>query len=275
MLLDLNKSHNKLFFKGSLPIFILAGVVLFVALILEIVRLTVFAETGTHITKAKMESHRVIPSSENVFENIHKQYPNYKEAIESLVKYDVKFMPHNYVQGNYKSKVKVVLFNDNSCKVCMQEQARILRQLEPYKDQIVIIFKHMPSQKNEESLSAMFGQIAVREGVYEKFLTEMSQNEAPMESAEDYFELLNKVGIGLDELRAIMTHSMTSVLKDVGDDIDMAVKAGAYSSKAQPVVYVNGYKLGANYLPQYNLTMYIDRLLNGETIIPTEGFEEK
>ena len=40
-----------------------------VALILEIVRLTVFAETGTHITKAKMESHRVIPSSENVFES--------------------------------------------------------------------------------------------------------------------------------------------------------------------------------------------------------------
>lgn len=263
-----------MFFKGSLPIFILAGVVLFVALALEIVRLTVFAETGTHVTKAKMESQRVIPSSENVFENIHKQYPNYKEAIESLVKYDVKFRPHNYVQGNYKSKVQVVLFNDSSCGLCMQEQSRILRQLEPYKDQIVVIFKHMPAQKNEESLSAMFGQITVREGVYEKFLAEMERNKKPLETPEDYFELLNKIGIGLDELRQIMTNSMTAVITDVSDDVDMAFKAGAYSSKTQPVVYINGYKLGANYLPQYNLTTYIDRLLNGETIIPKEGFEE-
>lgn len=264
-----------MFFKGSLPIFILAGVVLFVALVLEVVRLTLFSETGTHVTKAKMESRRTIPQSENVFQNIHKQYPSYKDALESLVKYDVKFKPHNYNKGYYKSKVQVVIFNDISCQVCLQEQTRILRQLQPFKDQILIVFKHMPAQKNEESLSAMFSQIAVREGVYDKFLAAVAEDEYTLETVEDYFVLLNKIGISLDELRKIMKNSMTHILRDVSDDIEMAVNVGAYSSKTQPVVYVNGYKLGSNYLPQYNLEAYIERLLGGDTIIPTEGLSEE
>lgn len=266
---------NKLFFKGSLPIFILAGVVLFAALVLEIVRLTLFAETGTHITKEKIEQARAVPASENVFDNIHKSYPTYEEALESLKKYDVKFASHNYVKGNHRAKVKVVLFNDLDCQICRQEQARVLRKLEPYIADTLIIFKHMPEARDKESLSAMFGQIAVREGLYEKFLGEISQKRQKLEKPEDYFNVLNNIGMSLVDLRNIMKYSMTDVLKEVQDDLDMAIKAGAYNARTQPVIYINGYRLGANYLPEHRLTTYMERLIAGDAIIPNEGFIEE
>lgn len=269
------KQFKKTLFKGSLPILILAGVVLFLALTLELVRLTVFSETGTHLIKAKMEENRTIPQSENIFANIHKQYPTYEEALKSLNKYNLRYVSHNYVKGNHKSNVKVFIFNDNDCGICRKEQARILRMLEPFLEDIVIVFKHMPTVRDQESLSAMFGQIAVREGLYEEFLQELLNSKKELESAEDYFELLNKIGISLDRLRSVMKTSMTDVLREVGEDIEMAVNAGAYNARNQPVIYINGYRIGADYLPQHRLTTYIERLINGEEIIPNDGFEDK
>jgi len=270
----LNKSYKKAFMKGSLPIFILAGVVLFLALALELLRLTMYADSGTHIVKAQMEKKRNIDDGESVFAQIHKQYPTYKEALESLVQYDVKFQKHNYVLGDYKSKVQVVLFNDNDCAVCRQEQERLLRILTPYQDRVVIVFKHMPSVRGEESLSSMFGQIAVREGVYEPFIQGLSEADKTFETPEDYFNLLNNLGVSLSKLRGIMTHDMTNILTEIQSDVDMAVDAGAYNAKSLPVVYINGYRLGSDYLPQHKMEVYLDRLIDGKTIIPKEGFEE-
>jgi hypothetical protein len=270
----LKQVYKKTLFKGSLPIFILAGVVLFLALILELLSFALFPETGTHITKAKMEKSRTIRKSENIFENIHKQYPSYEEALVTLKKHDVQFEPHNYVQGNYKSKVKVFVFNDNDCVICRQEQTRVLRQLKPYMEDILLVFKHMPARKNEESLSSTFGQMAIHKGVYDKFLEKLNNRNKPLNSPEDYFILLNEIGVDLSEIRKIMKSSMTQILKEVQDDVDMAMRVSAYNAKNQPVLYVNGYRLGSDFLPEHRLTVYLDRLLKGGNIVPQEGFEE-
>lgn len=270
----MKKSYKKALFKGSLPIFILAGVVLFVALILDLVRLAIFPETGTHVTRAKMIENRFLGKSENVFDNIHKQHPHYEEALTSLKQYNIQFKPHNYVQGNSKSNVKVFMFNDNDCMICRQEQSRIFRKLEPYMNDILLVVKHMPKDKNKESLSSTFGQVAIYKGVYDKFLKKLNERKRSLETPEDYFILLNDIGIDLEELRHIMKNSMTDILKEVQDDTDMAMNVGAYNAKNQPVLYINGYRLGSDFLPEHRLTLYLDRLLNGESIIPQEGFED-
>ncbi|MFT7145037.1 MAG: hypothetical protein ACI9TY_000498 [Alphaproteobacteria bacterium] len=266
----MKQSNKAVFTKGSLPILILAGVVLFVALIIEIVRLTAYGETDTSGTRRAYKE-QTVKTSENLFDNIHKKYPSYRDLASQLIQREILFEAHNYVLGNPKSKVKVVIFNDNECSLCRKEYARVSRELKPLLKDILVIYKHMPADKNKESMAAIFGQIAIGRGIYDDFLKEItSAKKADLATTEDYLVLLEKIGISLSEQRQIMINGMTETLEAVQKDIVQAVDAGAYLSKHQPVIYLNGYQLGDKYLPQHKMMFYIERLLKGEFIVPQE-----
>ena len=253
-----------------MPILILAGAVLFVALILELIRLAAYSEVEFDTEDKTVNQPVNVQTSGNVFDNIHKQYPTYKDVASQLVQRKITFEPHNYVLGNASSKVKVVIFNDNDCEICRAESQRLTRVFKPLLKDILVIYKHMPADKNKDSMPAIFGQIAIRKGVYDKFLNEVSAYKSDLKTTEDYLVLLEKIGVSLQDQRQIMINDMANILKSIQNDVDQATAAGAYESKHQPVIYLNGYQLGQRYLPEHKMIHYIERLLKGEDIVPKD-----
>lgn len=255
---------------------ILAGVVLFVALILEIIRMATRMDEPVvqTLSERAIGKSLEIKTSGNVFDNIHKQYSSPKDVTSSLVQRNIPFSSHNYVIGNPKAKVKIVIFNDNDCNVCRHELTRVTENLKPLLQDVLVIYKHMPANQKKDSLTAIFGQMAIRKGVYENFLETLTRsNFNKPAQAEDYLVILESIGVSLKDQRAIMIDGMADIMRGVQDDIIQAKKAGAYSSKGQPVIYLNGYQLGDKFLPERKMMVYISRLLKGEFIIPKSDSE--
>lgn len=262
----MSQPQPKVFKKSSLPVFVLAGAFLFFALVLELFKAFVYEQPAPK--PATQTAKTTSGFSENVFDGIPSKFPNYKNEHSDLELKNVGFSAHNFSKGNARSKVVVTVFNDLDCALCLSNMDKVMKDVTPYLDKILFVYKHLPKNEQADALTPMFAQIAISEGVFEKFLEVFSQSvEAPNE-VEDYLVLLEKSGVSLQKQRQIMTYEMARILKNVDDDMEKAKSVGAYDAKTKPVVFVGGYQLGKSGLFEYKMKEYIERLIDGDSIVP-------
>lgn len=279
--------------KKTLPVFMLVGVFLLVGLILRL-SITLFyapekqfseslngTQTKQESVKKKLKVHRPQPrqlkekmskvSKKNnptgtVFDTLHTQYPGYKNRTETLEHQKIPYALHNPVIGDARALVTFTIFTDPSCASCRNILANFLKEIQPRKEKISLVFKFMPTDK-EKSDGGIFDQVAWRANVYQNYMKEINKKRQNLND-EDFLTALEKVGVPLEKQQDIMRKDMTEIITANQEDVLLSEKLKLYEKGHIPVIFINQYRLGQAYLPENNVLTYIDRLLKNEAILP-------
>lgn len=216
--------------------------------------------------KGKLDLSRSASSlNGNVFDNLEKNYAKRGPKAEPLKLDKVPYHSYNPIQGDDASKVKVTLFLDTSCATCRIEAKRFISSLGALKQKVMLVYKFMPMDKKESS-GGIFDQIAWRSDKFDAYIDTLLTSTQPMET-DEYMALLERVGVPLSKQQSVMKYSMQDIVSLNQQDIVLAQDLGLYKLKQNPVVYLNGYRLGQMMLPKSDVQKYIQRLLNGDPIL--------
>lgn len=275
----------------SRSIFLVVGILLVLACVLEVFRILYFSPLpemtveeevvrpskslevpGMESPRSAKPEKRIIEG--NVFEEMYKRYPGYQPPPMELEHQNVPKFLHNPVLGTKGAPIRLVIFTDSSCTPCRQEVAYTLEKIRGYLNRVEVVMKYYPRfEKNLEG--GIFDQIARRTGVYQPYFWKLLKNRKTL-VADDFLFTLEKVGVSLTRLRLIMADEMSRIVTQLEKDIDQGERLKVDQRRNLPVMYLNGYRLGQNYLPSHRITSYIDEIIEtGRLDLQTDVDEDE
>ena len=248
--------------KESGSVFLLAGLLLVLALVLEIFRIFYFSPRPQ--IEKKVEEPVVEktipkkPSSGNVFNDLHMKYPGYAPPPYELRHDSVPKFLHNPILGVKDAPIRLTIFTDMACITCRQEVSHMLDSVRGYLGEIEVVFKYFP--RNESQVEGgIFDQVARRAGVYPQYVWRILKSTKNLQT-EDYLFMLEKTGVSLARLRVLMSDEMSRIMVQLEKDIQQGKDLNVQKRRSLPVAYINGYRLGQNYLPSHRLPEYIQEI---------------
>ena len=258
--------------KSTSPVslFLLAGVLLFLAFFGRLLILGFSGGDTINLTAQQPSTQEETPAialNDNVFKEIHTHYPGYKTPLERLVRTDIPFENHNPVIGPHNAPINIVIFHDMHCTECRIKVAKWHTEMAPFKTHIRTIYKFMPQQP-KETTGGVFEQIAWRNNVFKAYLPHMLAQKSDL-ATRDYLTTLERVGISLQEQQRVMQDDMPAVIDANAKDSALIAQKGLRDF-GTPLMFINGYQLNQEGLPETYLPTYIERLKQGLTIIPAD-----
>jgi protein-disulfide isomerase len=159
------------------------------------------------------------------------------------------------------------VFNDPGCPACLSVSRQVLELRRLHGDKVRIVYKFFPTGKGSGSMdAALFGQMAHKKGLFWVFHDRLV--EAGKADTDMYSSLLEKIGIPLAEQREMLKAESEFLVRRVDAHV---ADARALGLDTAPVVYVNAYRLGQERLPLDGLSGYVQRLLDGKSILQPSG----
>jgi hypothetical protein len=242
------------------PVLILAGVLVCVAIGVEIARISLFNEGEFSPNKMK----RVSPLSEKTtFKTLHTKFPKWnatQKAKHQAV--HIPLLTHNIVENKHDGAVVITIFTDHASQSAREQEAYVKGLITgTNKYNIQINYKFMPKDKDITD-GGLFEQIAYRNGIYNKYKILLNAETGNL-TGDDFISILEKSGFPLMELRSAMRRDMGVMLKWLEADIK---QAQYFEVNDVPVFFVNGHRLGTPDLPYHKINTFISRIVAGNEI---------
>lgn len=245
------------------PVILLAGVLICVAIGVEIARISLFDEGEYTVTQsAKIEE----LSDKGTFKNIHTKFPKWKsKRQEQHVSVYIPFLPHNIVENKHDGAVVLTIFTDHASQSAREQEAYVKGLIAgTNRYNIQTEYKFMPAD-HEITDGGLFEQIAYRGGVYSKYKKLLNERSGNL-VGDDFIDILEKSGLPLIELRAMMRRDMAVMLKWLEADIQ---QAQYFEATEVPVFFLNGHRLGTPELPLHKINTYISQIVDGDEVWQT------
>ena len=142
----------------------------------------------------------------------------------------------NYWIGSARPKITIVEFGDFACSHTKKSFSKIREIGIKYKNNVKIIFRDMPLQKNSLDL-AMAGRCAGEQGLFWLMHDKLFQNQGVNEK-NDLIELANQIGGDTSKFTNCLNSQkyIKQIQKDFSDGEELGVKG-------TPTWFVNGVKI--------------------------------
>ena len=171
-----------------------------------------------------------------------------------------KIEPGRAVRGNENAKVTIIEYSDAECPYCAKGHETVKKIEEEYKDNVRVVFKHLPLDFHEQALPAAmwFEAIAMQNSAkaYE-FIDKLFQNQDKL--GEEFYKATAK-SLGLDVAKIETDLKSEQVKARIEAD---KAEAKEFKFEGTPGYLINGVSIrGA--MPPAEFKKVIDRLLGGE-----------
>ncbi len=137
--------------------------------------------------------------------------------------------------GSQNAKVFIVQFSDFACEYCYNQEKKIKKILEKYKDQVMMIWKDYPENDlNSESYqSAIHARCAQEQNKFWEFHDELYSNVKNL-NKQTYYKIAEKLKLNLDEFNLCIDSEKVKNL--INDNI---LEANALDINGIPFIYIN------------------------------------
>jgi len=260
--------------KKTLPVFLLAGTMFLLAVVLEVVYIVTENFPSEEEINKSLIPKKPKPPSKNVFDNLYKKYPSYKTDKKETKEFklpekdlkteNVAAFEHNNTIGPKDAMITLTAFTDSNCLSCRSEVKRLLGIVKSNPGRVRLVLKFVPAVVGETN-GGIFDQIARREGVFPAYFKALMAKNKEL-GVDELLELLDRLDVPLADLRRVMQEDMNGILRDMQRDINQADRLGIRDGKL-PVVYLNEYRVGQNYLPQENLDEIVRMMIKGDYLL--------
>jgi len=162
--------------------------------------------------------------------------------------------------GNKNAPITIVEYSDFECPFCSRGYGTVKQVMEEYKDQVRVIFKHLPLDFHPMALpAAKYYEALARQGgdKAEKFHDLIFQNQGELKTKKEAFlkESAKKVGANMAQLNKDIEDP--KIMEQINKDIE---EAKSFNITGTPGFIINGVSLrGAYPFPEFKVI--IDRHL--------------
>lgn len=168
--------------------------------------------------------------------------------------------PARPVFGKADAPITIVEYSDFECPFCSRGYATVKQVREEYKDQVRIIFKHLPLDFHPMAMpAAKYFEAVARQSPEkaEKFHDMVFQNQGDLKAKKEAFlkEAAKKVGADMGKLAKDLDDP--KLMEQINKDIDEAKK---FNISGTPGFIINGVSLRGAY-PAAEFKVIIDRHL--------------
>lgn len=178
--------------------------------------------------------------------------PMWKDWLDH--RFSITPFAHDPAMGPADAKIRVVQFVDLACTSCLGELGKIDAVMADYASTTLVTHVHAPSAKFQDTnLAAFYGEVAARIGLFWQYRARLVRDKPT--DGQGVFNLLIGIGVQVKDARMLMLNEARRFYREMDAD---AMLARTFFVSANPVVFVNGIRVGDGGIPLEKLGDVMD-----------------